>query len=156
MIEIMSTRDHSCLAELNKIVQNWHAENYPDIFKAHDQAGTELFFKSALNDPNTSAFVAMVENEPVGYVLLMHITLPENVFQYERSFLQLDQLAVKKEYRGMGIGTKLLNRAVEYAKANQLHTIELSHWELNDLAKSLFVKAGFTYYFHKMSLDITD
>ncbi len=44
--------------------------------------------------------------------------------------LYMDDLYVKPEYRAMGIGTKLINRVIEFAKDSECHKLrwQVSEW----------------------------
>ena len=81
MIEIASSNDFKCIAELNEIVQNWHSLNYPAVFKPHDKINAERFFKDQLSNSENKAFVATINNKPAGYLLLIKIKFEENAFQ---------------------------------------------------------------------------
>lgn len=53
-------------------------------------------------------------------------------------------IAVKKEYRDRGIGTKLLKKAIDWAKGNEhVKRIELNVFETNKRAIHLYKKYGF-------------
>jgi GNAT superfamily N-acetyltransferase len=42
--------------------------------------------------------------------------------------LHMDDLYVKPEYRGNGIGTKLINKVIEFARSSQCHKL---HWQVS-------------------------
>ena len=56
--------------------------------------------------------------------------------------LYVDDLCVCENRRGEGIGTKLLEHAVEYAKKNGCVCVELNVWECNKGAIAFYEKFG--------------
>ncbi len=56
----------------------------------------------------------------------------------------IDFIAVESRYRGRGIGTKLLNRAIAFACENGLEKVRLFVRENNTNARKLYKKLGFT------------
>ena len=56
----------------------------------------------------------------------------------------VDDLAVQEEYRGHGIGTKLLTAVKEKVRAEQLDGLELQVNARNTAAKRMYEKFGFT------------
>ena len=77
-------------------------------------------------------FVAVFNDEIVGFVILQ-ITDEINIVS----------IAVKKEYRNLGIGTKLIETAENFAKKNNIDTISLEVNEKNITAYLLYKKLGF-------------
>lgn len=55
----------------------------------------------------------------------------------------IDKVQTKKEFRGQGYGTKLMNKALNFAKELQIDAIELVVDKNNKVAKKLYEKAGF-------------
>lgn len=154
MIKITETSDHLLLAALNKEVQALHHTLYPKVFKPYDKESVSGFFKEALNSKNAKAFIAVNGEQAVGYTLLFEEHVKENPFQYQRTYLLLDQLLVTKEMRGKGIAKLLMDTAINYAKSKNITTVELNHWTLNNDARAFFQKNGFKYHNEKMHLEI--
>lgn len=67
--------------------------------------------------------------------------------------LRIDSIAVDKSYRGMGIGTQLINKVFEFAKKRGFKEVILEVVDTNPRAKALYEKIGFKekkiirYYF---------
>lgn len=77
------------------------------------------------------------------------VTLPIGAVQVanEQGFARLNEVDVRNEFRGMGIGTQLMKRAVEWAigaRGNDRDFCELEVVTTNDSAKDLYRKLGFT------------
>lgn len=54
-------------------------------------------------------------------------------------------LAVRYEYRGMGLATQLIKNIISYAKLENIEAIHLDVIDKNTLADKLYIKAGFKY-----------
>lgn len=52
-------------------------------------------------------------------------------------------MMVVAEWRGRGVGTKLMQTAVEYARARSMHKLSLGVWPHNGPAIALYQKFGF-------------
>ena len=57
----------------------------------------------------------------------------------------LHALAVRFEFRGMGLGTLLVKHILSYAKAKNIEAIHLDVIDKNTVADKLYIKAGFKY-----------
>ena len=80
-----------------------------------------------------SLFLAEIDGELVG-VLGMYVP----------RYLVADLgMMVRDGFRGQGVGSALLVRAIEYAREVGAHKIALQHWPHNDSAHALYVKFGF-------------
>ncbi len=66
---------------------------------------------------------------------------------YERKLkpgeLLMDGIAVQKEFRGKGIGSKLLDKIVKYAQENKYEKIRLDVIDTNPEARKLYERKGF-------------
>ena len=80
-----------------------------------------------------SLFLAEVDGEIVG-MLGMHLP----------PYLVADLgMNVKDGFRGQGVGSALMERAIEWAREVGAHKIALQHWPHNDAARALYLKFGF-------------
>ena len=87
---------------------------------------------SALNNKNYVIFKAVVDNEIAGFIML-------NISDE----LNIDSIAVNKDFRNLGIATKLIERAESYAKENNIQTLSLEVAYTNITAYLLYKKLGF-------------
>lgn len=55
----------------------------------------------------------------------------------------IDSVEVKEAYRGRGIGTQIMDRAIELAKKHNVDSVELIVNRDNIPAKNLYKKVGF-------------
>ena len=88
--------------------------------------------ESILKNDNYMIYKTVFNNEIVGFVIL-EITDEVNIFS----------IAVKKDYRNLGFGTKLIDAAKEYARENEIENVSLEVSSNNSNAFVLYEKLGF-------------
>lgn len=154
MITIRQTTDAAFLAELNREVQEYHHQMYPEIFRAYNKEEITKAIKRMLGNRDARAFVAYEGDEPLGYALIFVTRFNENAFQVARNAMQVDQLAVLSKHRRKGVGKKLLEHLEKIAREEKISRLDLNHWEKNDLAREFFGKQGFQYYNSRMYRDV--
>jgi ribosomal protein S18 acetylase RimI-like enzyme len=126
-----------------------YADSHAECF---DEVAKERRFLSFLEAPpknEVNAFVKkMVEsghpyfyalngNKSVGWCDITRKTLPS------LSHSGILGIGIKKEFRGMGIGKRLMKAAIEDAEAKGIQRIELWVFENNQNAFALYLKCGF-------------
>lgn len=57
----------------------------------------------------------------------------------------IDELYIEAPERGMGVGAEVLRRLKELMRAHDVVAIQLEVGQQNDLAKSLYMKSGFSH-----------
>lgn len=93
----------------------------------------ENISKYLQRNPNTS-FVAIENSEIVGVILAGH--------DGYRGFIH--HTAVSVSHRGIGIGTKLVNTAVDAIRNEGINKVVLVAFKTNTLGNSFWEKQGFT------------
>ncbi len=149
-IEIVETTDCDELAALNEPIQAWHHQNFPDDFKPFNAYEISKAFKNLLTNRDCFALVAKSDGESIGYLVGIMKSRPESAFQYEKTILEIDQIAVVSGYRKLGVGKRLLDAACLRAREKGISEIQLNHWAGNELAENFFGKNGFVYFNYRM------
>lgn len=109
-------------------------EQIKDVLNSEfDDFWTKSILKSELIGENKNYIVAKQNEEIVGFAGVM-LNQPE---------MEIMNIVTRKNERGKGIGTFLLNKIVEIAKNNRIQTIFLEVGEKNYIAKKMYEKAGF-------------
>ncbi|MBV4357515.1 GNAT family N-acetyltransferase [Pinibacter aurantiacus] len=112
----------------------YHSEyNYGISFETYVGAGLYEFYSSY--DPAMDrVWICEHENKIVGFVLLMH---------RENNAAQLRYFLIEPEYRGIGLGKKLMNLYIDFLKEKGYQSSYL--WTTNELysAASLYKRHGF-------------
>jgi len=147
--------DSSLLSSLTTDVQRLHAENHPDIFKMpqnNDFAVT--FFDEKLADSLVRIFIAEENGQALGCILCKLIEREENPFTLMMRYLLVDQISVRPEAQGMGVGTALIKQSEILAREWDVPRIQLDSWGFNLKAHAFFEKNGFEKFDHRFWKDL--
>lgn len=90
-------------------------------------------FKSELTSPSSVFFVAVEKDAPIGCIS-MNNALGEGF---------ISKVMVRKDCRGNGVGKKLLEWLVNYAKENDMFSLTLEVRQSNKVAQGLYLAFGF-------------
>ncbi len=152
---IPAKKEHlDSLVSLNIEVQNLHTGFEPEIFKQPNHDEIKEFFRDILKDKNREILICHDEGRPVGYISLQIGGHEEHPFCYAQKWIYIDQVAVKKKFRGKGIGKKLIDAAKAFAKQHQINRMILDVWSVNENAKVFFRKQGFITFLERMRLEV--
>jgi len=146
MIKIEACKDAELLSELNEELQNLHHYLYPDQFKKHNKEEIVPALRKMLSHENCHGYVAYVEGEVAGYIVVFVNQRPETAFQKEMLILHLDQIFVKEEMREHKVAEAFMKKLKSIAHEIGASRIQLDHWSANDRARRFFEKSGFTCY----------
>jgi ribosomal protein S18 acetylase RimI-like enzyme len=147
--------DVELLAELNKDVQQIHADAYPNLFKPPDNtAEIEVDFRTRiLADVDGFVLIIEAEREAVGYIYAKTVTRPENAYVYAQKYMLVDQVSIKPAYQSRGYGQKLMDAVRSEAVAQGLHRVLLDMYAFNSNAQQFYAKIGFERVSVRMALD---
>jgi len=96
-------------------------------------------YKLKLKDRNSYNIVAVEDNKILG-VLTSDIQVK---LRREKNQCYVEDLIVDKEYRNQGIGKKLLQHVINYARTNNCEIIKLSSFITNDKAHKFYESNNF-------------
>ncbi|MHC4625279.1 MAG: GNAT family N-acetyltransferase, partial [Planctomycetota bacterium] len=68
----------------------------------------------------------------------------------------LEVLTVAKNWRGRGIGEKLLRHALRWLCEKGMSRVEVRHSTMNDLAGGFYVRMGFRPYLTTLFLEVQE
>lgn len=115
--------------DYNLVVKLWTNSNGVGV---NCDDSKENISKYLLRNPNTS-FVAVENGEIVGAILAGH--------DGYRGFIH--HTAVSASHRGLGIGTKLVNAAVDAIRNEGINKVVLVAFKTNTLGNNFWEKQGF-------------
>lgn len=120
-------------SEFSKVLttENWNKMN---SFLESDDNLTNLINQSTV-------FVCEKESDIIGMIYLVPSGNPTELFQYNWSYIRF--LGVHTEFRGQGIGKKLTDLCIEYAKKTNETHMALHTSEFMDAARTIYEKRGF-------------
>ena len=147
--------DSLLLSSLCRGVQNLHAEHHPDIFKEPQSDDSAVaFFEEILADSVTRIFIWEKDGQALGYILCKLIGRPESPFTFALRYLQIDQISVRPEARGQGVGAALIKQAERFAKELDVQRIQLDSWAFNTRAHAFFEGLGFQRFLFRFWQDL--
>ncbi len=149
-IEINETRDFNLIAHLVEHVQNLHAQFLPTIYKPFEYNEIQKVMDVMLSNEMNRVFVAKLNDEIIGYILIVIKNIPESAFYFTHQIIHIDQLSVSEKYKRNGVGAILMDKAEKLAKELNINRMELDYLEFNLNAKSFFHNKGFLPYRGKM------
>ena len=122
---------------LNKInIQELTLDDIDTILNIQKELNIHILSKESIkkefNNLNFKYFIAKYENIIVGFFSFSLVT-----------DIEIESIAVKKEFQNMGIGNLLLNYIFNFAKSNNVENIFLEVRTSNFPAISLYLKNGF-------------
>jgi streptothricin acetyltransferase len=91
-------------------------------------------YTTFIDNPQKVIFFADVDGKPAGQIKLI---------PWWNKFAYVEELAVSPEYRGMGVGRALMNRAIEWATHQNFPGITLETQDNNVPACTFYEKCGF-------------
>ena len=151
IIRIAKLEDYEVIEALAKDVQKMHIKWSPDIYTLESNMIPKEFFKPIVD--NKTMYVAEEDNKVKGFI--MYTEKEYNIDnQVKRTTYAIDAIAVDKQYRGQGIGTKLIDKIKEIAKDNNVDAIELQVNAKNIAAKAMYEKYGFSDKSINMEINI--
>lgn len=95
--------------------------------------------KSRVSSPLSHEFVCLIDGAVVGYFILNEmIDVVRNI-----KIFHVDYVCVDSKFRGRGIGKKMMEYAVNYAKSNGGTRMELTSGNQREAAHRLYLGLGF-------------
>jgi len=95
-------------------------------------------------EPNAKFFIAWNDDEAVAYCKLR--TVEEPVALRGLKHLELERIYVKQEWKRVGIGKRLLQTCIDFAKQKNFDVLWLGVWEHNQKALDFYTKMGFEIF----------
>ena len=126
------------LVQVNQV----HADGRPDLFKAGGTKYTHKSLEEKLAKEDEIIFVAMEDNEVVGYIFCVFEKTEDTVNTYGKKTLYIDDLCVDQNHRRKGIGQSLYAHTKNFAKYNGFDRVTLHVWECNPKARMFYESLG--------------
>lgn len=141
LIRCATAADYDCVEAIMKEVQKLHIDWRPDIYKEADTVLPEEIFRRMVEAG--TFLVAERDGNVVGLLSYVYRHVQSDK-QVTRNVLFVDDLAVKEEYRGMGIGRALLDFVKNKVCKEHLDGLELQVNARNVQARRMYEAYGFT------------
>ncbi len=136
--------DLSRLVQISKttFIEAFEKDNRPDDFKAYiDFAFSQNKLADELGNPHTSFYFTYLNDEVVGYFKLNTDKAQSDLKQNDS--IELERIYVDKDFQGMGIGKRVLEKVKSLASKTMKTFLWLGVWERNIKAIAFYEKHGF-------------
>ena len=134
--------DKSRIGELLSQVLEVHHKARPDLFKGGAKKYTDNELSYILCDQDRPIFVAEEDGVVVGYAFCVFVRHLNNNILTDIKSLYIDDLCVDEKSRGRGIGKKLYNYVVDYAREEKCYNLTLNVWADNESALRFYESIG--------------
>lgn len=148
---VMKINIRKCnLVDLQKL-QEIGYETFNDTFKDQNSPkNMKIYLESAFNfkqlekellNPSSQYYFIYLNDEKAGY-----LKVNENDAQTEamgKEALEIERIYIRKKFQKLGLGTILLNKAIDIAETSNKREIWLGVWEKNENAINFYHKLGF-------------
>ena len=143
-----SIADTQLLSSLCMDVQQLHAQNHPDLFKTPQSPDFAVsFFENLLQSDAMYIYIAEENGQALGYIFFKVVERDENPFLFARRYLMIDQISVRPEVQGQGVGKALIQQVEVAARELGIPRIELGSWDFNTNAHGFFERMGYEKHY---------
>ncbi len=134
-------KDIPALDKLLYEVHKVHSDIRPDLFRAGAKKYTDDELIKILTDETTPVFV-YDDGEIQGYAFTVIIDHKNDLSLMPYKSVYIDDLCVEKDCRGKGVGKKLYEHVLSFAKSINAYNVTLNVWAGNDSALKFYEKIG--------------
>lgn len=147
-IRKMIKADWKTYQELNVEVFEHDKDHIDDLDMKwpYSEIGIAYYKKISSGTENCVGFIAELGGKSVGYIAIRE----KHVGYRTKSYVEIENMGVKNEYRSQGIGTRLLEIAQEWSKEKGVGVLHVSAFARNTKAITFYKKFGFV----ELSLDL--
>jgi diamine N-acetyltransferase len=146
--------DFQQMLEIYKEIDEIHRLEHPELFKEPEGDSRPFeYVKSQIDDENKYLVVAEFDDKIIGFAECYIIESSNFPILRKRSWVQLDNIAISKEYQNKGIGKMLLKSVIRWAKKRNIKRIELNVYSFNSSAIEFYYNSGFKNISSKMYLE---
>lgn len=139
-----TSEDYDDLCVVIDQVDTLHCENLGQIFqKPRGPIRDKAYILSLIEDEDTGLFVAEVSGEVTGFVHIAICESPPISIFVPRRYAVVENLAVSQGFRQAGVGRALMERAHQWASAQEATEIELTVYEFNETAIDFYQSLGY-------------
>jgi GNAT superfamily N-acetyltransferase len=151
-IRLAQDKDFEGYCDLYLQVNTIHAEAHPEIFQPTRQAPTSREeYRDQLVDPLHCTWIALEEDQPVGFCHVILREAPPLTIMTPRRFVVVDTLSVDAAHRRQGIGRALMAEAERWAREQGAQAMDLSVYDFIHGAIGLYESLGYRSIHKRMS-----
>ena len=144
MIRKATHNDIPRILDLLSQVNDVHAEGRPDFFIKGKRKYNEEDLLKIINDDTTPVFVCEENDDIKGYAFCVIQDLSQCDNLRPDKSLYIDDICVDENYRRHGVGKKLYEHVLQFAKEEKCFNITLNVWAKNPGAQAFYESMGMT------------
>ena len=129
-ITVLKKATKAELRDLNELVKQLRGERF--------ERGTLRELRNIVSDKSVSMIVAKDNQRIVGVATLYEIA------KIGKRNAHIEDVVVHHDFRGRGIGEKLMRTLIRLAKRKRIHSLHLTSRPIRKAANKLYQKLGFT------------
>lgn len=133
--EIQAKDNNSICTIIRTVLEEYGGKRDGTAYYDED---TENMFEAYANNRGIY-YVVLVDNIIVGGGGINHLS------NTEKNIAELQKVYLLSEYRGLGIGKKLIEMSIDFAKKQKFNTIYLETFSNMETAISIYSKFGFKH-----------
>ena len=143
LIRRANSHDIPGLNRLLEQVLMVHHKGRPDLFKPGAKKYTDAELAALLADESRPVFAAFDEGaQMLGYAFCIFQQHKNNNILTDVLTLYIDDLCVDEACRGQGVGRKLYDHVLAFARESGCYNVTLNVWSLNESAMAFYEKMG--------------
>lgn len=143
LIRRANSHDIPGLNRLLEQVLMVHHKGRPDLFKSGAKKYTDAQLTALLADESRPVFAAFdEENQMLGYAFCIFQQHKNSNILTDVLTLYIDDLCVDETCRGQGVGRKLYNHVLAFARESGCYNVTLNVWSLNESAMAFYERMG--------------
>jgi hypothetical protein len=105
-IRLANQADFDQVGKIFAEENQFHADLVPEVIQTADPIMSTEWFDDVLRNPHKAFFVAQIDKELVGLVLVELKTNIEDPIFKPRKYMNISEIAVAASHRGLGIGRR--------------------------------------------------
>jgi len=150
----MTIEIKKCTLDDLKTLHNLSVETYTDTFGEYnteadlndylDKAYNNAELKKELTNINSMFYFAFYDGKLAGYLKLNVLDAQSESIGDES--LEIERIYIRKQFKRLGLGTKLLNFGIAKAEELNKQSVWLGVWENNFPAQKFYQKMDFVRY----------
>ena len=143
LIRRANSHDIPGLNRLLEQVLMVHHKGRPDLFKSGAKKYTDAELTALLADEDHPVFAAFDEKgQMLGYAFCIFQQHINNNILTDVLTLYIDDLCVDETCRGRGVGRKLYDHVLAFARESGCYNVTLNVWSLNESAMAFYERMG--------------
>lgn len=146
--------DYKDVCQMDKDVQKFMYHSRKDIFNFGTPMSKSDFDDYCRKNSSNMCFVYTIDDEIVGYIKMKFNMLKGYKLFSDFSYMEVERIFVKEEYRRKGIGTELVNYALDKAKRMRVKKIEFCAWNFDDITTKFVEKFASRELFKVFEIDL--